>query len=123
MPLKDFEQLIPDIHDLPVDTDLTERVGAKVFEKFVSGETKDVAFGGMPASIKETDQERIQNNIKWFSKYQDVKFEVTEKIDGTACSYALIDGRFAVCNRTLDLKNVPGCTRLISCVMGFNASG
>jgi RNA ligase (TIGR02306 family) len=109
LPLDDFETTIPDIHDLPIDTDLTERVGAKVFEKFVAGETKDVAFGGMPASVRMTDQERIQNNIKWFGKYHDITFEVTEKIEGTSASFVFSDGSFKVCNRTLDLKNTPGC--------------
>jgi len=109
MKLDEFEQVIPDIHDLPVDTDLTERVGAIVFEKFVSGEVEDIAFGGMPSAVNMTEQERIQNNIKWFSKYHDLTFEVTEKVDGMSASFVLMNGEFMVCNRTLSMKNTPGC--------------
>jgi len=108
-PLSDFEKIVPGIHGMSVGTDLTGQVGAKVFEPFVAGEVESVAFGGMSSAIKETDQERIQNALAYFSKYRGITFEVTEKIDGTSASFYLMDGKFGVCNRTLDLKNVPGC--------------
>jgi RNA ligase (TIGR02306 family) len=109
LPLSDFETIVPGIRDMPVGTDLTEQIGAKVFEPFVAGEVENIAFGGMSSAIKETDQERVQNALVYFSKYRGITFEVTEKINGTSCSFYLMDGKFGVCNRTLDLKNTPGC--------------
>lgn len=105
----DLAGLIPDIDELPVGTDLTERLGVKVYDRFVSNDVLDIAFGSMPVSVKDTDLERIQNLPTWFEKHRDVDFEETEKIDGESTSFVLVDEKFMACNRTLELKNYPGC--------------
>ena len=54
--------------------------------------------------IKKTDQERIQNLIKYFEKYEDLEFEETEKIDGASMSVFYNNQEFGVCGREWELK-------------------
>jgi len=57
-----------------------------------------------PSFICQTDEERIQNLPKMFDpKYKDTLFYVTEKIDGTSCTFYYKDGDFGVCSRNFEV--------------------
>ena len=42
--------------------------------------------GKFPHFIPKTDQERIQNLSDWFTRYSDVEWEETLKLDGSSCT-------------------------------------
>lgn len=63
-----------------------------------------VVRGNFPSFIPKTDQERIQNLTKAFESYKQYTWEVTEKLDGSSCTFYYKDGDFGVCSRNLDLK-------------------
>jgi RNA ligase (TIGR02306 family) len=63
-----------------------------------------VVRGNFPSFIPKTDQERIQNLTKVFERYKQFTWEVTEKLDGSSCTFYFKDDDFGVCSRNLDLK-------------------
>jgi RNA ligase (TIGR02306 family) len=64
-----------------------------------------MARGNFPAAVPKTDQERIQNLTRSFEQYQQDSWSITEKLDGSSCTFYLDDeGVFHVCSRNLDLK-------------------
>lgn len=65
--------------------------------------------GSFPSMIPSTDEERLQNLPKYFSKHKGVRFEVTEKYDGKSMSVGysptcLPENPFFVCSRKHSLK-------------------
>lgn len=62
--------------------------------------------GNFPSLIPKTDQERAQNLVKEIAGAvaSGMKFEVTEKLEGSSMTVYRIQGEFGVCSRNLDLK-------------------
>lgn len=85
--------------------DLTEHLGILKWEKPMNAQLAGMARGNFPALVPKTDQERIQNLTRSFQKYQEDSWSITEKLDGSSCTFYLDDeGVFHVCSRNLDLK-------------------
>jgi RNA ligase (TIGR02306 family) len=65
-----------------------------------------LARGNWPEFLSKTDQERCQNLVAAISKNTDNEkmFEVTIKLDGSSCTFAMKDGDFYVCSRNVNLK-------------------
>lgn len=85
--------------------DLTEHLGILKWEKPMNAQLAGMARGSFPASVPKTDQERIQNLTRSFAQYQLDSWSITEKLDGSSCTFYLDDeGVFHVCSRNLDLK-------------------
>lgn len=93
-------------------TDLTEYLGIQLYEKPVAACLAGLAKGNFPTFIPKTDQERIQNLRNKYNKWteDDVKWEVTEKLDGSSMTVYQRHGEFGVCSRNLDLKETEGNT-------------
>jgi len=80
----------------------------KKYEAPIPAQLAGKVKGMFPTFIKKTDQERIQNLAEYFDKYANTEFEVTEKLDGSSCTFYLNDGQFGVCSRNLDLLEGDG---------------
>lgn len=86
-------------------SDVTELLGIVKWERPVSAQLAGQVRGNFPALVPKTDQERIQNLTKDFETYQEDSWSVTEKLDGSSCTFYLDnEGDFHVCSRNLDLK-------------------
>jgi RNA ligase (TIGR02306 family) len=58
--------------------------------------------------IPKTDQERVQNlSLKQIEQYAKEQWEITEKVDGSSITMAIIDDEFIVCSRNINLKEDP----------------
>ncbi len=59
-----------------------------------------------PKVIEKTDQQRVQNVTEEVADAQKnrFKFEVTKKLEGSSMTCCLIDDKFGVCSRNLDLS-------------------
>jgi RNA ligase (TIGR02306 family) len=78
--------------------DITDILNVKLYEDPIPAELRGKMMGHIPWFIQETNQERIQNVYdEYFEKYRKLTFEVTEKIDGTSCTFYWKDGHFGVC--------------------------
>jgi RNA ligase (TIGR02306 family) len=85
--------------------DLTEHLGILKWERPMNAQLAGMARGNFPALVPKTDQERIQNLTRSFEQYQLDSWSITEKLDGSSCTFYLDDEDvFHVCSRNLDLK-------------------
>ena len=85
--------------------DLTEALGIKKWERPMNAQLAGMARGNFPALVPKTDQARIQNLTRNFEKLQEDTWSITEKLDGSSCTFYLDnEGEFHVCSRNLDLK-------------------
>lgn len=85
--------------------DVSEALGVIKWERPMNAQLAGMARGNFPALVPKTDQERIQNLTRSFAEYQLDSWSITEKLDGSSCTFYLDDeGVFHVCSRNLDLK-------------------
>lgn len=105
--------LILPIASLPAETteraigdDVTEALGIQKWEPVIPAQLAGLVKGNFPSQIPKTDQTRVQNLIKEIQEAANsgLRFEVTEKLEGSSCTIYKIDGVFGVCSRNLDLK-------------------
>ena len=92
--------------------DVSELLNIVKWELPMNAQLAGMAKGNFPSLIPKTDQERVQNLIKEVNGAieQRMRFEVTEKLEGSSMTVYLIDGEFGVCSRNLDLKETEGNT-------------
>lgn len=101
-------------HGVPFDfsegKDVSELLGILKYEAPISAQLAGMARGNFPSQIIKTDQERVQNLGKEFfnGKIADFTYEVTEKLDGSSCTFYVMAGVFGVCSRNLDLIETLG---------------
>jgi RNA ligase (TIGR02306 family) len=86
--------------------DVTDRLGIKKWEMQVPAQLAGQVKGNFPSLIPKTDQERCQNLVKEIAGAIEsgLRFEVTEKLEGSSMTCYVIGGEFGVCSRNLDLK-------------------
>jgi RNA ligase (TIGR02306 family) len=85
--------------------DVSEVLGIVKYEPPVPAQLAGLVKGNFPSSIPKTDQERVQNLTKEIEAAKaNLRFERTEKLEGSSMTCYLIDGVFGVCSRNLDLK-------------------
>jgi RNA ligase (TIGR02306 family) len=93
------------INEDSVGADVTEQLGILKWERPMNAQLAGMARGNFPALVPKTDQERIQNLTRSFEQMQQDSWSITEKLDGSSCTFYLDDeGVFHVCSRNLDLK-------------------
>lgn len=84
--------------------DVTELLGILKWEKEIPACLAGTMRGNFPTAVRKTDQERIQNLTKRFDKLKALTYEVTEKLDGSSCTFFMdAEGVFHVCSRNVDL--------------------
>ncbi len=99
---------IGEIHE---GMDVTDLLGIQKFEPPIPAQLAGEVRGMFPGVVPKTDQERVQNLTEELKIWQDLQFEVTEKLDGTSCTFYLDDdGDLHACSRNLDLKYNPDNT-------------
>lgn len=94
---------IPDGFIKLEDTDCTDVLGIRKWERPIPAQLRGLIKGNFPSEIPKTDQQRVQN-IK-IEEYVGPSYEVTEKLHGSSMTCFLDkNGEFHVCSRNLDLK-------------------
>jgi RNA ligase (TIGR02306 family) len=90
--------------------DVTELLNIKKWEKPMNAQLAGLCKGNFPTLIPKTDQERAQNLVKEIvaANERNVKFEITEKLEGSSMTVYRIHGEFGVCSRNMDLKETEG---------------
>lgn len=106
--LVSLDVALPGTNSFQVDDDVSEALGIIKWERPMNAQLAGVARGNFPSLIPKTDQERVQNLAKEIAAADGMKFEVTEKLEGSSMTCYLIDGEFGVCSRNLDLKETEG---------------
>jgi RNA ligase (TIGR02306 family) len=96
-----------------VGMDVTNLLGVTKYEPPIPAELAGKVKGLFPSFLYKTDEERIQNLSSEYETYkeknkEDVKFYVTEKLDGSSETFYIKDGVFGVCSRNLELLETEG---------------
>lgn len=87
------------------DLDVSVPLNVQKWERPIPAQLAGQVRGNFPALVPKTDQERIQNLSREFDLYQEDSWSITEKLDGSSCTFYLDDeDQFHVCSRNLDLK-------------------
>ncbi len=81
--------------------DVTDILGIMKYERPLPANLNGEVYGDFPSFIVKTDEERVQNMDYTDLKTQ--KYTVTEKLDGSSCTYYFHEGHFGVCSRNLEL--------------------
>ena len=86
--------------------DVSFPLNIKKWEPVIPAQLAGQVKGNFPSLIPKTDQERCQNLVQEIDGaiQSGMRFEVTEKLEGSSMTCYLIDGEFGVCSRNLDLK-------------------
>jgi len=96
------------IGDWKEGDDVTAELGILKWEKEIPACLVGMMKGNFPTAVRKTDQERIQNLTKRFDKLKELTYEVTEKLDGSSCTFFMdAEGVFHVCSRNVDLIDTP----------------
>lgn len=90
--------------------DVSVPLNIKKWEKAIPAQLAGVCKGNFPTLIPKTDQERCQNMVKEIvaANESGLRFEVTEKLEGSSMTVYLMKGEFGVCSRNMDLKETEG---------------
>ena len=86
--------------------DVSFPLNIRKWEMAVPAQLAGQVRGNFPSEIPKTDQERAQNLVKEIDAAIEsgLRFEVTEKLEGSSMTCYQIRGEFGVCSRNLDLK-------------------
>ncbi len=91
--------------------DVTDALTIQKWEAPISAQLSGMAKGNFPSEIPKTDQDRVQSmRNKDFVPMLDMQFELTEKLEGSSCTMAILNGEFIVCSRNINLKETEGNT-------------
>ena len=94
------------IGDWKEGDNVTEELNILKWEKEIPACLAGIMRGNFPTAVRKTDQERIQNLTKRFDRLKKNTYEVTEKLDGSSCTFFMdAEGVFHVCSRNVDLQD------------------
>lgn len=93
-----------------IGDDVSERLDVVKYEPPIPAQLAGKMKGNLPSFIPKTDEERIQNIPILLGVKQGEMFYVTEKLDGTSCTFYKKDGVFGVCSRRIDMFETEGNT-------------
>jgi RNA ligase (TIGR02306 family) len=83
--------------------DVSDVLGIFKYEPPVPAQLSGKVRGNFPSFIPKTDEERVQNLTNILEVLTGKSMYVTEKLDGSSATFYLVDNRFGVCSRNLDL--------------------
>lgn len=91
-------------YNLQPGLDVTGILGVTKYEEPIPACLGGTAKGYFPSHSIKTDEERIQNLNEIYEEYKQHIWVATEKLDGSSCTYSIVDDVFEVASRNLNLK-------------------
>jgi RNA ligase (TIGR02306 family) len=91
---------------LAAGEDVSEVLGVLKYEAPVPAALAGIARGLFPPRVPKTDQERLQNLSAELAEWNldpRLTWEVTEKLEGSSCTFAWLNEDLHVCSRNFDL--------------------
>lgn len=99
-----IEELLPP-GGYPEGTEVSGLLGITLYEPPIPASISGEVAGAFPSIVPKTDEERVQNLD--LGLFAGVAFLVTEKLDGTSCSFILDLQGFHVCGRNWEYQENP----------------
>ncbi len=91
--------------DFKEGDDVSQLLGITLYEPPIPAAISGEVAGAYPSSVPKTDEERVQNID--VAEFYDIDFFVTEKLDGTSCSFIFDNNGFHVCGRNWEYLDAP----------------
>ncbi|HSW59498.1 MAG TPA: RNA ligase (ATP), partial [bacterium] len=91
--------------DFKEGDDVSQLLGITLYEPPIPAAISGEVAGAYPSSVPKTDEERVQNLNT--AEFYEIDFFVTEKLDGTSCSFILDNNGFHVCGRNWEYLEAP----------------
>ena len=101
-PLKWLEDRGYDISKLVEDDDVTEQLGVRKYvspDEISQYEKSDDSGNKYPSIVPKTDENRLQNKVRYLNEIVDRNIVITRKEDGCSCTFMYNEGKFTVCSR------------------------
>lgn len=95
--------MLPQNFEIVEDQDCTLALEIEKYEAPIPASLAGKVKGGFPTFLLKTDETRVQVLQPLLDKFKDQIFYITEKLDGSSCTYYMRDGQFGVCSRNLEL--------------------
>jgi len=92
------------VGDIQPGMDVTKILGVTKYDPPMPACLSGVAKGRFPSHSIKTDEERIQNLKDMYEKFCGERWYVTEKLDGSAATFFVVDDEFGVASRNLLLE-------------------
>lgn len=103
-----FPLSILPVNEYFLDDDVTEILDITKYEPMIPASLSGMVKGNFPSFLMKTDETRVQNLQGLLTSFKDTPCYVTEKIDGSSCTFYIKDNEFGVCSRNIDLKETEG---------------
>lgn len=106
-PLKWLTDRGHDITAIAEADDVTERMGVTKYVEveemgqYVMGKDMPEFSERWPINIPKTDEDRLQNNLKYLDMIMDREIVITRKEDGCSCTFIFNEGKTSVCSRNM----------------------
>jgi len=104
LPLSSFPELEA---DLPLGTDVTERLGVKKWYIPEVATGAGTSIGSRPFGIPASDEIRLQSAPELLTQLAGNPYYISTKMDGTSCIVYCIDGHVGCCSRNNEMKEEP----------------
>lgn len=101
-PLKWLTDRGHDISGLVEGDDVTEQMGVTKYvddDEMNQYENSDETSAKWPHYIPKTDEDRLQNKLKYLKEIANRHIVITRKEDGCSCTYIFNEGKFSICSR------------------------
>lgn len=97
------------LEDLPVGTDVTDRLGVRKWEPIETLSDWGAMREGLPDGVSKTDETRIQSIYdEIMPQFEGRRYYISTKIDGTSITMLRQNGEFKVCSHCNEiLDNAP----------------
>lgn len=95
--------ILPADFQIVEDADCTEILEITKYEAPIPASLAGKVKGRFPSFMHKTDETRVQVLQASLDKYKGQVFYITEKLDGSSCTYYIKNGEFGVCSRNLEL--------------------
>lgn len=96
-----------DEEDLPIGTDVTQRLCVVKYHKPVPAHLQGIAVGNFPSFIPKTDELNYQRHGDLVDNLVGKPYYITEKCDGASTTGFKREGKFRLCSRNLELERNP----------------
>jgi RNA ligase (TIGR02306 family) len=97
--------LPPESKNLPVESDVTEILEIKKYEKEIPAQLRGMMAGSFPTFIPKTDEERLQNIVRVLEELKGIECYSSVKIDGTSATFAEYNGKTYICSRRNEMQD------------------
>ena len=87
--------------------DATEELGVIKYEPPTNAQLAGKIRGNFPGFLPKTDEVRLQAYPSLLERHQEKPFYVTEKLDGSSCTFYIKNDEFHACSRNIDFIEDP----------------